>query len=172
MGDFKLDIEVKVTVKPVNPKTGDTQRGPWERNLFVVSEKLSKMYYNGAKGDIATMVTNAIKPITVQQPLGTVPPEVTSVGAETPVSATAFTVNGTVHDHNQSTVVTCEYGTTDALGSSQAASQSPISGDSDQAVTMALTGLTASTKYYYRIKAVGGGQTRWSQLKAYTTPAT
>lgn len=171
MNDYILDIEVKVTVKPVNPKTGTTQRGPYERNLFVVQQSLKK-HYVGDKTDVAAMVANALEPIGRQWPLGTEPPEVTGVAPVTPVSTTAFTVNGTVHDHNQSTVVTCEYGTTTALGSSQAATESPISGDSNQTVTMPLTSLTADTKYYYRIKAVGGGQTRYSELRAYTTPAT
>jgi hypothetical protein len=170
MDDFKLDIEVKVTVKPVSPKTGTTQRGPYERNLFVVQQSLKK-HYVGAKTDVAAMVVDALAVLGVQQPLGTLPPEVLSVQAETPVSSTAFTTNAVCHDHNQSTTVTCEYGTTPALGSSQAATQSPISGDSAQAVTCALTGLTAETKYYYRIKVSAGGEDRYSELKAYTTPA-
>jgi len=176
MGDFKLDITVQVSVKPVNAKVGTTQRGPWERNLFVVKEQKSVMYYNGDKADVALMVADAMETLTIQQPLTTViPPKVTNVLAETPVSSTAFTVNGTVHDNDQSCVITCEFGEDQTLSETPvAATESPISGDSDQAVTMPLTSLTASTKYYYRIKVVATvtGEVRYSQLKSYTTPAT
>ena len=73
MQDFILDIEVKVTAKPVNAKVGTTQRGPYERNLFVVRESVKKSY-TGLKGDIATMAANAVKPISQQWPLGVAPP--------------------------------------------------------------------------------------------------
>jgi hypothetical protein len=171
MDDFKLNIEVKVTVKPVNPKTGDTQRGPYERNLFVVRES-QDAHYVGAKADIAALVADAVPVISRLWALGDdEPPEVSSQAVATKATTTA-TVPGIVHDHGVSTVVTAEYGVTKALGSSQAATQSPLSGDAATPVTCLLTGLTAGTKYYYRIKAVSAGATVYSELRAFTTNAT
>lgn len=97
MNDFILDIEVKVTAKPVNAKVGTTQRGPYERNLFVVRESV-KTSYTGEKGDIATMAANAAKPLTRQWPLGVTPPEINVVSAPTDLLATTVTLNANVTD--------------------------------------------------------------------------
>ncbi|RLD59834.1 MAG: hypothetical protein DRI97_00095 [Bacteroidetes bacterium] len=171
MQDFKLDIVVKVTAKPVNPKVGTTQRGPYERNLFVVSET-KKVHYVGDKADIAGFVADAIPVIARQWELSaSEPPEVTAQAVVT-VATTTATVPGIVDDQGVSTVVTAEYGVTEELGSSQAATQSPLSGDAPTAVTCLLTGLTAGTQYYYRIKALSAAGTIFSELKTFTTPAT
>jgi len=97
MQDFILDIEVKVTAKPVNAKVGTTQRGPYERNLFVVRESVKKSY-TGLKGDIATMAANAVKPISQQWPLGVAPPAINTITGANPLAATTATLNANVTD--------------------------------------------------------------------------
>lgn len=253
MDDFILDIEVKVTVKPVSPKVGLTQRGPYERNLFVVRES-KKVHYVGDKTDVATMVANAIKPISRQWPLGTEPPVINSVNAPSSVLATTATLNANVTDKavaigtgdqsitvdasestftraagsflddgflpgmtidgtgftnagnnsdfvidtvtdtvitvvdntgmvdeagggnenfdTTTTAVLVEWGTDpNALSATVEANQSPLSGLTATAVTFSMTGLTASTKYYYRVKVIGEGQVVRSELKTFTTAA-
>lgn len=255
MQDFILDIEVKVTAKPVNAKVGTTQRGPYERNLFVVRES-SKVSYTGLKGDIAGLVSNAVKPISRQWQLGETPPTINGVQAPTSVTATGATLNANITDGvvatfatiaaalvvaatagtitrpsgdfladgfregmsidttgftnagNNSTwviksvtatvitVVTStgmvdetgggnevvtnagdtgvffEYGSNPQALVLQAADESPLSGATATAVTGVLTGLTASTQYYYRVGATAKGVVVRTQLKTFTTPAT
>jgi len=97
MHDFILDIEVKVTAKPVNAKVGTTQRGPYERNLFVVRESV-KTAFSGNKGDIALMVADAVKPISRQWPLGVTPPTINTISGASPLAATTATINANVTD--------------------------------------------------------------------------
>lgn len=168
MDDFKLNIEVKVTVKPVNPQLAGETAKPYERNLFVVRESKT-VTYAGDKTDIASFVTDAIPIISRQWELSAdEPPEVTSQDVAT-IGTTTATVPGIVDDQGVSTVVTAEYGVTQALGSSQAATQSPLSGDTPTAVTCLLTGLTTATRYYYRIKAVSTAGTIFSVIKTFLT---
>ena len=173
MDDFKLYIEVKVTVKPVNPKVGSTQRGPYERNLFVVRES-KDAHYVGDKTDIAALVALAVPVIARQWELGDEPPEIVSVDPYSTLAATAVDLNATIDNQGVSTVPTAEYGVTKELGSSQASTVTPDASadDSDTAVEFALTGLTAATQYYYRIKIVSADGTKFSELKTFTTPAT
>ncbi len=75
----------------------------------------------------------------------------------TGVGSSGATLNGTVNANSYSTVVTFEYGTTTAYGSIATASQSPITGSTVTNVSAAITGLTASTTYHFRVKAVNAG---------------
>jgi len=171
MDDFKLNIEVRVTVKPVNLKLGTTQRGPYERNLFVVRESKTS-HYVGAKTDVATLAVNAVKVMSRQWALASGEPPTVSANAATLILDTIATVTGLVDANSVSTAITCEYGTTAALGSSTAATESPLSGAAAATVTCPLTGLTASTKYYYRLKVVSTAGTLYSELRAFTTAVT
>lgn len=173
MDDFKLDIEVKVTVKPVSPKVGTAQRGPYERNLFVVRET-KKVHYVGAKTDVAGLVAAAVNVASQDFLEGLEMPKIVSVDPYSTLAATAVDLNATIDNQGVSTVPTAEYGVTTALGSSQASTVTPDASadDSDTAVEFALTGLTASTQYYYRVKLVSATGTVFSELKTFTTPAT
>ena len=171
MKDFILDVEVKITKKVVAPKTGQTQRGPYERNLGVVTEK-KKIRYFGTSASIATMAENAISAITRQWPLATNEPAQATAKVPTTLAATTATLIGAVHDHGVSTVVTFEYGTTPLLGTSATADESPLSGDAWTAVSKAVASLVASTQYYCRVKAVSSGVTVYSPIITFVTPAT
>jgi hypothetical protein len=171
MGDFKLDIEVKVTVKPVDPKVGTTQRGPWERNLYIVKENKSTLYHNVDKATVAALIPNAVAAIAEQQALGVKPPKVVGVLPDGIPSATTISLAVTGDNQGVSTVPTCEYGTTTALGTSQAATVSPdVSADGTNVdYAFNLTGLTASTKYYWRAKVVSASGTQYGPLRSFTT---
>ena len=174
MGDFKLDIEVKVTVKPVNPKVGTTQRGPWEKNLYVVKEEKSVLYHNVAKADVATLVANAMPVIAEQQAIGLKPPKVVGTLPNGAIATTTAVLNATGDNQGVSTAPTCQYGATEALGSEQAAATTPdASADGTNTdYIFNLTGLSASTKYYWRVKLVSTSGTQYGPLKSFTTPAT
>lgn len=172
--DFKLDIVVSVSVKPVNPKVGTTQRGPWERNLYVVKETKSVLLHNAAAADVAALIPNAVAAIAEQQAMGVKPPKIVGIVTEGIPTATACDLVVTGNNQGVSTAPTCEYGVTTALGSSQASTVTPdasvIGTLTDYA--FALTGLTASTKYYWRAKVVSASGTSYGPLRSFTTPAT
>ncbi|MDA3806313.1 MAG: hypothetical protein PF440_00225 [Thiomicrorhabdus sp.] len=141
------------------------------RNMFVVRESQNS-HYVGAKTDVATLAANAVKVISREWDLASGEPPTVYANAASLILDTTATVTGVVDDQGVSTAVTCEYGITAALGTSQAADESPLSGDAATAVTCPLTGLSASTKYYYRIKAVSTAGTLYSELKAFSTGVT
>lgn len=172
MDDFKLDIEVKVTVKPVSPKVGTTQRGPYERNLFVVRET-KKVHYVGDKADVAGFVAAAVNVASQTFLEGLEMPRIVSVDPLDTLIATAVNLNATGDNQGVSTTPTAEYGITTALGTPQASTVTPDASadDTDTAYVFAVTGLTAETKYYYRIKLVSATGTVYSELKTFTTPA-
>ncbi len=103
----------------------------------------------------------------------------TAIGAQlaptvTPTAASALatttaSINGTVNANGASTGVTFEYGLTASYGSTATASPATVSGNTATAVTTALTGLTASTTYHFRVKAVNTGGTSYGADTSFTT---
>jgi hypothetical protein len=67
------------------------------------------------------------------------------------------------------TVVTFEYGTTLALGSTANTAESPTAVAGPTSISATLAGLTTGTKYYYRIKAVNATKTVYGQILSFTT---
>ena len=92
-----------------------------------------------------------------------------ATAAATSVGATGATLNGTVNPNGSATTAWFEYGTTTAYGQATA-SQSQGSGTSANPVTAALTGLTPSTLYHYRI-AAQGAQAAFGNDVTFTTPS-
>ncbi|SEW20887.1 beta strand repeat-containing protein [[Clostridium] fimetarium] len=87
------------------------------------------------------------------------------------VSATNATLNGTVNANNASSVVTFEYGTTAAYGSTITTVQSPITGLGSTLVNYSLTGLIPNTTYHFRVKAVNATGTTYGSDFTFTTTA-
>jgi phosphodiesterase/alkaline phosphatase D-like protein len=173
MQDFVLDVEVKVTAKPVSPKTGITQRGPYERNLFVVQDR-KKVKYTGDKADIAGFVEDAVSVATQEYLQGLQMPKIVVVSAEDTITAAAANLNATIDNQGVSTAFSADYGTTPALGSNQAGTSTPdtSANGTDTAIVVPLSGLSANTQYYYRIKLVSATGTVYSELKSFKTLAT
>jgi len=172
MQDFKLEIEVKVIAKPITPNLGLDNAGPQERTLMVVSQKAVANYV-GEKADIATMIGNALLPLTTGRALSAVVPPVMKATAATSIGAAAATFNGTVDPNGTSTAITFEYGLTRALGTSVAAAQSPSSSATPISVSYVKgSGLTANTRYYLRIKCVAHSVTTYSNIITFKTLAT
>ncbi|MCX6277649.1 MAG: GEVED domain-containing protein [Bacteroidetes bacterium] len=95
-------------------------------------------------------------------------PFATTVAATT-IGGTKATLNGSVNPDNLSTTVTFEYGLTSAYGSSVNASPLTLTGGTYQAVTGALTGLTANTIYHYRVSATNSGGSATGEDMTFTT---
>ena len=88
------------------------------------------------------------------------------------IGDTNAVLNGTVNAKNSSTVVRFLYGTVAGTYSdSVVASQSPLLGYADSAVTASISGLAGSTTYYFRVTATNGvGYSRGSEQN-FTTEA-
>jgi len=103
--------------------------------------------------------------------LGVLAPPKAVTDLSVSVSSTSQSLRGTVTSQEVSTVVTFEYGLTKALGSTATAVESPSTGAAAETVSKTVTGLTASTKYYYRVKAVSTTKTVYGLIQSFTTAA-
>ena len=86
-------------------------------------------------------------------------PPLALTNAATAIGADTATLNGTVNAMGDSTTVTFEYGTDTNYGTTVTADQSPVTGDTAQAVSKTITGLANNTTYHYRVVAVNAGGT-------------
>lgn len=101
---------------------------------------------------------------------GATAPAVTT-NAATSVADTTATLNGSVNPEGAATTYKFDYGTTTSYGTSTTAS-SAGSGSSGVAENAALTGLTASTTYHYRVEATNATGTTLGSDQTFTTTAT
>jgi len=67
--------------------------------------------------------------------------------------------------------VTFEYGKTTGYGSVKTATQSPATGTANANMSADITGLTASTTYHFRVKAVSEAGTVYGDDMTFTTSA-
>jgi phosphodiesterase/alkaline phosphatase D-like protein len=102
--------------------------------------------------------------------LGTPTPSATT-GSATAITSQGATLNGTVNPHNQTVSYQFIYGaSSSALNQSTTLTAGP-SGQTDTAVNAALTGLSPSTTYFYRLNVISGGQTYSGATQSFTTSA-
>jgi hypothetical protein len=95
----------------------------------------------------------------------TKPDAVTGGNSATPTTAT---IKGTVDPNGASTTAYFQWGKTSSLGSTTG-SQSVGSGDSDQAVSAGLSGLTPGKTYYYRVVGTNAKGTVYGAQQSFTT---
>jgi phosphodiesterase/alkaline phosphatase D-like protein len=99
----------------------------------------------------------------------------TPIATTNPVSAvgtTSATLNGTVNANNSTVTVTFEYGLTTNYGRISIADQSPVSGDTNVAVSNALTELQPNSTYHYRVVAQNSEDTAYGEDMTFTTSGT
>ncbi|MHB1133115.1 MAG: choice-of-anchor Q domain-containing protein [Chloroflexota bacterium] len=101
----------------------------------------------------------------------TTPPDLPSATTDpaTAVTVTGATLHGLVGAGNGSATVTFEYGLTGAYGQSVVATQSPVTGLSDTAVSYTLGGLTPGTTYHYRVVAQNSAGLAAGADRSFTT---
>ncbi len=95
-----------------------------------------------------------------------------TTNAATGVTTTGATMNGTVNANNDSTTVTFEYGTTTAYGTTVTATQSPVTGTADTAVSKMVSNLTPSTTYHYRVVGQNSTGTTYGADMTFITNGT
>jgi hypothetical protein len=89
----------------------------------------------------------------------------------TNIGTITATINGTVNANCNITVVTFEYGTTVAYGTSVTADQSPVSGGVVTDVSYDLAGLIVGQTYHFRVVASNTGGTTYGDDMTFTTGA-
>jgi hypothetical protein len=95
---------------------------------------------------------------------------VVTTGSVTEIKEKEATLHGTVNPEGAETKYYFEYGTTESLGS-KTAEASAGSGTSNVEESKAITGLTGSTKYYYRIVATNTNGTTDGSKGTFSTTA-
>ena len=94
-----------------------------------------------------------------------------TTNAATSVTTTGATLNGTVNANNASATVTFEYGLSDSYGTTVTASQSPVTGTTNAAVSYGLSGLTPNQTYHFRVATTNAGGTTYGADMTFTTSA-
>jgi hypothetical protein len=97
------------------------------------------------------------------------PPTVTT-GAATNVTESSAQIDGSANGRGAASSVTIQYGTTPALGSTEAAGSEPAD-DMAGAVSATLTGLPAGTTIYYHLVATNAYGTASGSTLSFTTAA-
>ncbi|MCP5054319.1 MAG: hypothetical protein GY940_44535, partial [bacterium] len=105
--------------------------------------------------------------MTFTTPIG---PSATTDAASS-VGSTSATMNGTVNANSNSTTVTFEYGVDTNYGQTVSADQSPVTGNTNTAVSFSLTGLIPNTTYHYRVVGVNSNGTVYGADMTFTTTA-
>ena len=98
-----------------------------------------------------------------------IPLPTATTNAATSVTSSGATLNGSINTNNNSTTVTFEYGLTTGYGTSVTADQSPVRGSTATSVSKAITGLTGSTTYHYRVVGSNAGGTTNGDDQTFTT---
>ena len=91
-----------------------------------------------------------------------------TTGAAGAITYQSATLTGTVNPHSLSTEVYFQYGTTDKYGVQSAPTELPV-GATAVAVSIPIAGLTAATKYHYRLVATNASGTVLGVDKAFIT---
>jgi hypothetical protein len=95
-------------------------------------------------------------------------PPSAGTGSATVVSKTGATMNGTVNDNLDETMVTFEYGL-DASYGSTVSGGTVVAGSGNSAVAAAITGLACQTLYHFRVTAVNISGTTNGNDATFTT---
>jgi hypothetical protein len=90
--------------------------------------------------------------------------------AATSITMTGATLNGTVSPNGSSTTARFDYGLTTSYGMQPTASPAPGSGSTPVAVSAAISGLSCSTLYHFRVVGINASTTNGSDL-TFTTSA-
>ncbi len=149
----------------LSTKTSDgTGTGPFTSSITGLTANTKYYVRAYATNSVGTAYGNEVNFTTLS------PPTATSTAA-TALTTTTATLNGAVNANGQSTTVTFEYGTTTSYGSIANATPVTVTGSTVVNVNAIITGLTASTLYHFRVKAVSAGGTTYGSDLTFTTTA-
>ena len=124
--------------------------------------------------DLVTNDTSAPQTNVYASPtLVSAPPPAATTVAATSITSTGATLNASVNPEGSATTYQFVYGTSSNLssGTTKTTSQSAGSGTSAESESAPLTGLTASTTYYFEVQATSAGGTTDGSILHFTTSA-
>jgi alpha-tubulin suppressor-like RCC1 family protein len=123
----------------------------------------------GSLGDGTNINKNTPVKVNINlQETATLP--IVTTGTATNVTSSSATLNGTVNANGTSTTAWFNYGITSGSYTGTSTTQS-VSGSSDTSISAAISGLSASTAYYYRIAAQSSAGTSYGSETSFTTSA-
>ena len=147
-----------------NNKTSDNEgSGSFTSNLTQLTPNTSYFVRAYATNSLGTSYGSSVSFKTIGDK-----PASTATNA-TEILTTSAILNGTANPNSLTTTVTFEYGLTTNYGSTSPASQSPLSGDSNGNVTVALTALNPGKLYHFRVKAENSLGITYSNDMTFTT---
>ncbi len=85
------------------------------------------------------------------------------------VALTSANILGLVNPNFISTTVTIEYGTSANYGSTITATQKPLTGNTDQLISVSISALTSGTTYHFRIRAENSSGITYGADKSFKT---
>ena len=97
-----------------------------------------------------------------------VAPTVTTLAATT-ITGTSATLNGTVNANGGSAAISFDYGTGSSYGTNVAGLPTPVTGSTDTAVSVTLTGLSPATTYHFRVDGTNSAGTSNGGDLTFTT---
>ena len=89
--------------------------------------------------------------------------------AATNISLTGATLNGNINSNGAVTTVTFDYGTSTAYGTNTAATPATVAANAGSTVSLALTGLSCSTAYHFRVNGMNSVGTTNGLDQSFTT---
>jgi len=104
--------------------------------------------------------------ITTDTPV--IPPFASTLSASS-ITTNSATLSGSVNANDESTTVTFEYGLTTGYGSTISAVPGAVTGSTNTSVSADISGLSESTTYNFRVKAVNSGGTTYGSNQAFVT---
>ncbi len=159
--DFNGPVTLSATIGNVTPTTINLVSGVSNENVSLDAVGNGTKIIassNGKQGESNAFIVAGFPSITT--------------GSATDVTTNSATLNGTVNANNASTTVTLQYGLNTSYGTTVAADQSPVTGNSNTAVSKGISGLSPNTIYHYRLVGMNSsGTTNGSDL-TFTTQKT
>lgn len=135
-------------------------------------DKTVYVWYKDAAGNISDESSDSITLATTSgtptpTPATTKAPTVTT-GSATNVTSSSATLNGTVNANGLSTTAWFEYGKTSGSYNNTSSTES-VTGSNDTSLSIGINGLSAGTKYYYKLVAKNSTGTSYGSENTFTT---
>jgi hypothetical protein len=168
--NVRVKVRIHGLVDEIRDKSDASNRPGWSGTQRKIIEQINTVEIPREEWD--QRLEDAARVLEHGYVLSTNQPPSIIADEETNLTHNAVTLNGTGVAWAINSVVTFQYGLTPALGTDVAADESPIIGIVNETLHTDLAGLTASTKYYWRIRLVNAEKTIYSLIKSFTTDPT